>query len=315
MAERRFAFLFPGQGSQYPGMGQQLAEAEVPARAVFDAADRTLDGQVSRLCFDGPASELTLTENTQPCVLTVSIAADRALRARGIAPAAVAGHSLGEYTALVSAGALGFEEAVELVRRRGRYMQDAVPIGEGAMAAIMGLEAKQVQEICDEAAGDEIVTPANYNTAVQTVVAGHAGAVQRAVALAEARGAKRAVMLAVSAPFHSPLMEPAGRRLAADLDATTFNAAAVPVVTNVNAEFERDGGALREGLKRQMTAPVLWAQTIQRLVDDGIRTFVEVGPGKVLTGLSRRIDRELELVRVEDPTTLEQAVARLGGTP
>lgn len=308
------AFLFPGQASQYAGMGRDLCEGSDAARAVFAEADDALGTSISSLCFSGPDTELSLTENTQPAILAVSIAAFRAAAAVGMAPDFVAGHSLGEYSALVAASSLAFADAIRLVRARGQFMQQAVPIGEGAMAAILGLDAKSVEALCVEAGRGDVVVPANYNAPDQTVVAGHADAVRRAVALAEARGAKRAIMLPVSAPFHSPLMEPARARLQPVLEATTFNALTTPIVTNVDAALVRTGDAARGALSRQVVAPVRWTDCVARLLAEGVTTFVEVGPGRVLLGLVRKAARSAVLLNIEDCKSLDATLTALRST-
>ncbi len=307
----KIAFIFPGQGSQYPGMGRELAEAFPAARRVFEEADRALGFPLSKLCFEGPAEELQLTANTQPAILAVSVAAAGVLREKGIRADYVAGHSLGEYSALVAAGALKVGEAVQLVRKRGQYMQEAVPVGQGAMAALLGLEAKMVEEVCAAAAQGEVASPANLNSPGQVVIAGHAGAVGRAVEAARARGAKRAILVNVSAPFHCALMKPAQDRLTADLDRAEITDPAPPLVNNAEAEVVRSASKVREGLKRQVTAPVLWEKSMRVLRAEGVDVFVEVGPGKVLTGLLRQIDRQAESLRVEDLASLTEAMSRL----
>ncbi len=293
------ALLFPGQGSQAVGMGKALCEASPAARAVFDEADRVLGFPLSRLCFEGPEEELKLTANTQPAILTHSIAALADLRAR--APerlegaAFAAGHSLGEYSADVAAGALSFTEAVELVRARGQFMQEAVPAGVGAMAAIVGLDPEGVEAACREAAQGETVAPANYNSPEQTVIAGDAAAVGRASQACLARGAKRAIPLAVSAPFHSPLMSPAREKMRPLLERAAFLPAVLPVVTNVDAAPEADGAKLRDALVRQIDSPVRWVESVQRLAREGVDRALEIGPGNVLAGLVRRIDRSIKV--------------------
>ena len=301
------AFVFPGQGSQKVGMGRDLFEVSPAARAIFEEADDALGFALSRLCFEGPDEDLKLTENTQPAILTCSAAVLAAMRERGPADAAfVAGHSLGEYSALVAGGALRFVDAVRLVRMRGRYMQEAVPAGAGAMAAILGLAADKVAELCAEAAQGQIVSPANMNSPGQVVIAGDAGAVERASALAKTAGALKAVPLAVSAPFHCALMKPAQARLAADLAEIDFRDLAIPLVNNCAAAIVRTGEEARSGLIEQVPSPVRWEESIRRLAAEGVSRFVEIGPGRVLTGLLRSIDRALEGVAVGDQASLEK---------
>src|SRR5579859_2552728 len=275
----KVAFVFPGQASQYPGMGKELAEKYSAARAVFDEADKALGFSIARICFEGTEDELKLTANTQPAILTMSVAVARVLAEKGLQPDFVAGHSLGEYSALVVAGALKFSDAVVLVRKRGTYMQEAVPAGQGAMAAIMGLSPAVVADACKRAAEGQVCAAANLNSPEQTVISGHATAV------------KRAVVLPVSAPFHSALMAPAQERLAAELKKTEFGALRVPLVTNVDADTITKGEEAREALNRQVTAAVRWEESVRVLVDEGVNTFVEVGPSRVLTGLLRQIER------------------------
>jgi [acyl-carrier-protein] S-malonyltransferase len=295
----RLALLFPGQGSQFVGMGKSLYESSLPARAIFDEADSVLGFSLSRLCFEGPEEELKLTANTQPAILTHSIAALADLRSRSperLAGAAfAAGHSLGEYAADVAAGALSFADALGLVRERGRFMQEAVPPGVGAMAAIVGLSVAEVEAACVEAAEGQVVQPANYNSPEQTVIAGHAAAVERASRGCVARGARRAIPLPVSAPFHCALMSPAREAMRPILDRTAFANTAVPVVTNVDARAERGGGALRDALVRQIDSPVRWVATIELLAREGVDRALEIGPGDVLAGLARRIDRSIKV--------------------
>ncbi len=307
----KVAFIYPGQGSQYPGMGRELAGAYPTARHVFDEADDALGLALSKLCFEGPAEDLQLTANTQPAILTVSAAAAAVLSEKGLKPDYVAGHSLGEYSALVAAGALRLRDAVQLVRKRGTYMQEAVPVGQGAMAALLGMETGAVEEVCREASQGEVVSPANLNSPSQVVIAGAAPAVARAVELAKARGAKRAMMLNVSAPFHCALMQPAQDGLAADLDVVEVSDPRIPLVNNADARVVRSAAEARDGLKRQVTAPVRWEQSMRVLLSEGASLFVEVGPGKVLCGLMRQIDRQAQCLRVEDTSTLNETLARL----
>lgn len=307
----KLAFLFPGQASQYPGMGRELAGNHPEARAVFDEADKVLGFSISELCFSGSEEALKLTANTQPAILTCSVAAYRVLEQAGIEPAFVAGHSLGEYSALVAAGSLEFSDAVRLVRHRGEYMQTAVPDGVGAMAAILGLAPAQVAGICRQASNGQVVSPANLNSPEQTVISGNAEAVKRAVELASAGGAKRAVMLPVSAPFHSSLMQPAAVQLEADLRTTQFHSLRVPLVNNADAEIISDGDEAREGLIRQVTLPVRWEESVRELIEQGVNTFVEVGPGRVLTGLLRQIDRSIHVFNVEDEKSLRSTLEKL----
>jgi [acyl-carrier-protein] S-malonyltransferase len=283
------AFIFPGQGSQYAGMGKSLADSYPEAARIFEQADQALGFSLSKLCFEGPDDQLKLTENTQPALLTVSIAAHAVLTSKGITADYVAGHSLGEYSALVAAGSLDFSDAVRLVRKRGQYMQEAVPAGVGAMAALLKLPEDQLAGVLAEAAQGEVVTAANFNTPDQVVIAGHASAVNRAVELAKTRGARRAVLLQVSAPFHCPLMAPAQERLKKDLDETQFRDLTIPLVNNWQAREVRSGAEAREGLYQQVPNPVRWTESIRLLVGSGVQRFVEVGAGSVLTGLVRNV--------------------------
>jgi len=308
----KVAFLFPGQGSQYVGMGKSLASRFETARKVFDTADRQLGFSLTQLCFEGPAEELQRTENTQPAMLTVSVAACRVLEEQGLRPDCVAGHSLGEYSALVAAGCLEFDDAVRLVRKRGRYMQEAVPHGVGAMAALLKLPEGKLDSILKDAAQGEVVSAANLNSPDQIVIAGHAGAVNRAMELAKTAGARRAVLLPVSAPFHCALMKPAQEQLAADLNATEFRDLTVPLVNNWQARFVKTAQEVREGLYQQVPNPVRWAESIQQLADAGVNRFIEVGAGNVLTGLLRNINPELQGARfgeAEDWEKLHAATA------
>ena len=300
------AFLFPGQGSQSVGMGRELAAMYPAAQLTFDEADEALGFKLSQVCFEGPEDKLRLTEITQPAILTVSVAAYRVLEEKGITPSIVAGHSLGEYSAHVAAGTLDFADAVRTVRNRGKYMQEAVPVGTGAMAAVLGITIDQVTKICDEAAQGDTVQPANINSPEQIVISGSKAAVDRAAELAKARGAKRAVMLPVSAPFHCALMQPAQDRLAADLKALTFHSMDHPLVTNVDAAVITDPELARDALTRQVTGAVQWVRSIEAITRRGMTTFLEVGPGKVLCGLMRQIDRSRTCLNVEDEASLQK---------
>ncbi len=303
------AFLFPGQGSQFAGMGKSLAEAHPAARQVFEDADAALGFAISKLCFEGPEEALKLTENTQPALLTVSIAALAVLRQRGFRFDYVAGHSLGEYSALVAAGSLSFSDAVQLVRKRGRYMQEAVPAGVGAMAALLKLPEGKLDAILAEAAQGEVVSAANLNSPDQVVIAGHAGAVSRAAELAKAAGARRAVLLPVSAPFHCALMRPAQERLSVDLNAAAFAGLEVPLVNNWQAREIRSGAEAREGLYQQVPNPVRWADSVRCLASLGVGSFLEVGAGKVLCGMLRSIDPALKGANFGEQADLEKVYA------
>ncbi|HXM95293.1 MAG TPA: ACP S-malonyltransferase [Candidatus Dormibacteraeota bacterium] len=309
----KVAFMFPGQASQYPGMGKELSEKYPVAKAVFDEADHALGFSISQICFAGTEEDLKLTANTQPAILTCSVAIYRVLEEKGLSPDFVAGHSLGEYSALVAAGALKFADAVQLVRKRGTYMQQAVPNGEGAMAAIMGLSPAIVQDACKRAAQNQVCSPANLNSPEQTVISGHAAAVKRAVELASQAGAKRAVILSVSAPFHSALMMPAQEKLEKDLQKTDFTKLRVPLVTNVDADTTTSANEARDALVRQVSMPVRWEESVRLLIEEGVNTFVEVGPGKVLTGLLRQIERSVAALNVEDEKSLAATVDKIGG--
>jgi [acyl-carrier-protein] S-malonyltransferase len=297
----KIAFVFPGQGSQQVGMGKAAFDGDAAARKVFESADATLDAPLSRLCFEGPDAELQLTANSQPAILTTSIAL---LRGLGEQCDVVAGHSLGEYSANVCAGTLRFEDAVQLVRKRGRYMQDAVPVGQGAMAAVLGGDAAVIEAACAEVGG--VVVPVNYNCPGQLVIAGDTASVQAAAKLIETRGAK-VKMLPVSAPFHCALMKPAEDKLSVDLRATAFAAPTAPIYDNVDAAVVTHGDAARDALTRQVSRPVRWQQLIERMVADGVTLFVEIGPGKALTGMIRRIAKEVKRVNVESPADFEAA--------
>ncbi len=306
------AYLYPGQGSQSVGMGRDLASSFPVARRTFEEANDALGFDLAELCFQGPEEQLRLTEFTQPAIFTVSVAALRVLAEAGVSADYVAGHSLGEYSANVAAGAIEFAVAARTVRRRGQLMQQAVPAGQGAMAAILGMPAETVVAVCRDASSEGApVEPANLNSPEQTVISGATAAVERAIALAKERGAKRAVLLQVSAPFHCSLMQPAQDGLAPILQEIPFSAAKMPVVVNVDAVMVTDGAQLRDALVRQVTGAVRWTQSMQLLITEGVTTFVEVGPGKVLSGLLRQIDRSQKCAHVEDPTSLEKLLAVL----
>jgi [acyl-carrier-protein] S-malonyltransferase len=306
LAMSKTAFLFPGQGSQQTGMGKLLAAQYEAARLTFEEADDALGFALSRLCFEGPDEELKKTENTQPALLAVSTAALRVLRHNGYVPDVVAGHSLGEYSALVAADSLTFKDALQLVRNRGRYMQEAVPPGEGAMAAILKLSEGKLDAVLEEAAQDQVVSAANLNSPDQVVIAGHAAAVERAMNLAKAAGAKRAVLLAVSAPFHCRLMEPAQTKLRVDLDKVHFSDLSVPLVCNWNAQLIKTGRGAKEGLYQQVPNPVRWTESIRTITAMGVDRFLEVGSGSVLTGLCRQIDAALTGAKFGEPADLEK---------
>jgi [acyl-carrier-protein] S-malonyltransferase len=303
---KSLAFLFPGQGSQYVGMGKEFYENFSLARQVFEEADDALRFSISKLCFQGPGETLKLTENTQPAILTASMAALRVVQnEKGIAPQFTAGHSLGEYSALVASGSLAFPDAVRIVRLRGRFMQEAVPAGEGAMAAILGMEQEEVERLCKTMAGEEVLAPANYNSPGQIVISGHSKAVDRAIEAVNQKG-KRAVLLPVSAPFHSPLMKGAGERLAKELEEISIGDLKISVVTNVEAEINTLKERVKPLLVTQVSTPVRWEESMKRLVREGIERVLEIGPGKILSGLMKRIDSKIETGNVEDMQTLKK---------
>jgi len=311
-AAQRIAFIFPGQGSQAVGMGKELFEKFPIARKTFEEADNALGYKLSQVCFEGPEEQLRLTEITQPAILTVSVAALRVLEGRVPKPSFVAGHSLGEYSAHVASGTMTFADAIRTVRKRGKYMQEAVPVGIGAMAAILGLELEKVSAVCQEAAQGEVCSPANINSPEQIVISGNTAAVERGTKLADERGAKRAKLLPVSAPFHCSLMKPAQDRLEADLNALKTQKPVYPVVCNVEASLVSDEIRARETLVAQVTGSVKWEQSMRLLIEKGVQTFVEIGPGKVLCGLMRQIDRSKTCLNVADDASLTKALQQFG---
>ena len=307
------AYIFPGQGSQYPGMGKDLFDNFPAAARLFEELNDALGFSVSQLCFAGSPEDLQLTENTQPAIFSASAAALRSMEEKGFPqPDFVAGHSLGEYSALFAARSLTAADAAQTVRSRGRYMQEAVPVGTGAMAAVIGAGLSEIENACSEAGQGQVCGPANINSASQVVIAGNTEAVDRASELLRSGGAKRVLKLNVSAPFHSALMMPAQERLAKDLDGIEFLDLAVALVTNVDAAIVRSGAAAREALVRQVSSPVRWLESMELLIREGVDTFVEVGPGKVLSGLMRQISREVKCFNVEDAASLRSTAANLG---
>ena len=314
MTTPQIAFLFPGQGSQAVGMGKELADKYPIARRTFEEADEALGYKLSQLCFEGPEEKLRMTEVTQPAILTASVAAWRVLQEKGVNPVFVAGHSLGEYSAHVAAGTLSFADAVRTVRSRGQYMQEAVPVGVGAMAAILGMDLEKVTAVCTDASQGGVCEPANINSAEQIVISGHAAAVERATKLASERGAKRAIMLSVSAPFHCSLMKPAQDRLSVDLRSLTLQKPVIPVVCNVDAAIVDDTDPSRDALVRQVTGSVKWDQSVRLLIAKGVQIFVEVGPGKVLSGLMRQIDRSKTSMNVADESSLQKTLEQMAVT-
>ena len=312
MDHTTIALIFPGQGSQVVGMGKDLVENYPAARHTFQEADEVLGYKLSRLCFEGPEEQLRLTEVTQPAILTVSVAALRVLETRIAKPRFVAGHSLGEYSAHVASGTFTFADAVRMVRSRGKYMQEAVPVGVGTMAAILGMDVDRVTAVCQEAAGGEVCSPANINSPEQIVISGNTAAVERAAKLADERGAKRAKLLPVSAPFHCSLMKPAQDRLAADLQKLEMHQSVYPIACNVDANLVSDQGRALDTLVRQVTGSVKWDRCMRLLMSQGVDTFLEVGPGKVLCGLMRQIDRSKTALNVSDDASLTKTLETLG---
>jgi [acyl-carrier-protein] S-malonyltransferase len=307
------AFIFSGQGAQYVGMGKNLYDNFPTARKVFDEADEVLENKITELCFDGPNEKLQETVNTQPAILAHSIACYSVLKDAGFVPDIVAGLSLGEYSALVAAESIEFRQAVPLVRKRGKYMQEAVPFGKGTMAAILGLEREEVLKICKIASDEGVVEAANFNCPGQIVLAGEVNAVNKAVELAKAQGAKRAVVLAVSAPFHCSLLKPAADNLAKELENVEIKDSKIPVVSNVNAEFTKRGHMVKQLLIKQVSSPVLWEDCIRKMIDSGVQTFVEVGPGKVLSGFVKKVNSNLRVLNVEDTESLYKTINQFGG--
>lgn len=303
------AFVFPGQGSQSVGMGKELYDNYPAAKAVFDEADKALGFSITDMCFNGPEEDLRKTFNTQPAILTMSIACYRVLQEKGVTPSVVAGHSLGEYSALVAAGALTFSDAVQLVRKRGQFMQEAVPLGEGSMAAVMGMERSEVIRICQQAQAEVgAVQAVNFNCPGQIVIAGTTAAVDKAIELLKAAGAKRAIPLPVSAPFHSTLLKPAAVRLAGELEKIVVSDAQIPVVANVNGKAVQQAAAIKQSLIDQAASPVLWEDCVASIIDTGSTTFIEVGPGKVLTGFTKKIAKEAVTLNIEDIASLEKTL-------
>ncbi|MCF8010673.1 MAG: ACP S-malonyltransferase [Clostridiales bacterium] len=305
------AFLFPGQGSQYVGMGKTLYENYEQARKIFDEANSCLSIDLISLCFEGPEEELAKTVNSQPAILTTSLAYMEVLKENGIMPHGAAGHSLGEYSALVSAGSISFKDAVSLVRKRGEFMQNAVPLGKGGMAAVMGLKAETIQKVCQQASSRGVVEAVNLNCSGQVVIAGEYDALEEACRLAGEKGAKRCVSLPVSAPFHSSLMQPAAEKLAAELEKTDIHDPKLPVVSNVNADYLVSAGEVRKALKDQVCSPVRWQESVEKMIEDDYNVFLEVGPGKVLTGLNRKINRKLTVLNMEIESCMEKVLARV----
>lgn len=306
---RKIAFVFPGQGAQYVGMGQELAENYPVANEVFEKASAALGYDMKELCFNSSAEELKLTEKTQPSILTASIAAYEVLLSKGVQPEGVAGLSLGEYSALVASGVLDFSDAVRIVRQRGQYMQDEVPAGVGGMAAILGLDGALVEEACEETEG--VVEPANYNCPGQLVIAGEVKAVELAVEKCREKGAKKAVVLPVSAPFHTSMLKGAGEKLAQEFEGVNFGSMNYPVVANVTADFVESSDAVKNLLIEQVSSPVLWENSIKRMIEEGFNTFIEIGPGKALSKFIKKISREVEILNIEDLASLEKTLEKL----
>ncbi|HOQ00720.1 MAG TPA: ACP S-malonyltransferase [Acetivibrio clariflavus] len=308
----KLAFLFSGQGAQYVGMGKQIAEEYKSSDSIFNEASEVLGFDIKKMIFEGDDETLKITENTQPCIVTTSIACLQPLLEKGIKPDVVAGLSLGEYSAHVAAGTMAFSDAVALVRKRGKFMQEAVPVGVGAMAAIIGLDNEKVIECCNKARDFGIVEPANFNCPGQVVVAGEVKAVEKAMEIAKEAGAKRAMLLPVSAPFHCSLLKPAGEKLAAELEKIELKDMNIPVVTNVTAEYILDKNKVKDLLIRQVSSSVLFEETIRKMIDDGVDTFVEIGPGKTLIGFVKKINKDVKTLNVEDLESLSNTFKELG---
>ncbi len=307
----KIAFVFPGQGAQYIGMGKELYENIEVCKNIFNIADKELDFELSKLCFEGTEEELNVTENTQPAILTTSIAALMALREHNIKCDVTAGLSLGEYSSLVCSGVMDFKDAVKLVKKRGRFMQDAVPVGIGTMAAILGLNSNYVEEACNEARTSGIVEIANLNCPGQIVIAGEIAAVEHALEISKAKGAKRAMILSVSAPFHTSMLKPAAEKLEMELQNINLNDITIPVMTNVTGNYVKNKEDIKATLKLQVMSSVLWETIIRNMIKDGVDTFVEIGPGKVLSGFVKKIDRKLTVINIEDLESLNKAVELL----
>lgn len=308
----KLAFMFPGQGAQYVGMGKEIADNYKSANKIFDIASEALGYDVKKMVFEGDSETLKITENTQPVVFTTSIACMQPLLERGIKPDIVAGLSLGEYTAYVATGALGLSDGMKLVRKRGKYMQEAVPIGIGAMAAIIGLDNDKVIEACKKASSVGIVEPANFNCPGQVVVAGEVKAIDKLIEICIKEGARRAMILPVSAPFHSSMLKGAGQKLKNELKKIELNDMKIPVITNVTGDFVKNSDMIKDYMIRQVSSPVLWEKCIYKMIDYGVDTFIEVGPGKVLNGFLKRIDRKLKGLNVADIASLEKTISALG---
>jgi [acyl-carrier-protein] S-malonyltransferase len=308
----KIACIFPGQGAQYSGMGKEIAENYKEAMAIYDIASLRLGLDMKKLCFEGSEEDLKKTENTQPAILTTSIAIFEVLKSKGIIPDVTAGLSLGEYSALVAANAISFADAVEIVRKRGKYMQEAVPVGEGTMAAVLGMEKEGVIECLKMASGYGVVEAANYNCPGQIVIAGHTKAVEHACVLLKEKGAKRAILLPVSAPFHSSLLKPAGDKLANELESLEVKDFDIPVVSNVNAQVIMDKNEVKQCLIEQVSSSILWEDSIRQMIDMGVDTFIEVGPGKSLSAFVKKIDKNVAIFNVEDLQSLENTVAGIG---